>query len=215
MKTVLLLLAALFTGSTLSGAQPPPPDPVRETRLAIESAIADFDAKNYEAALKKLEAINAKVPDDPFVLNLMGAAYTKKKDFATAQKYFEQALEKSPNFFPANFNIGEILFLQRRYPAALAHFQRIQKTEPRNELLQFKILLCHLQLGDEEAAAKTLKGIKYPGDTPAWYYAQAAWESKRGNNKKALEYLTGAKYIFGGKTTLFDETFQDLGIKLR
>jgi len=40
-------------------------------------------------------------------------------------------------------------------------------------------------------------------------------ESKNGNNKRALEYLTGAKYIFGPKTALFDETFEDLGIKLR
>lgn len=215
MKTATLILAAILTGTGLVNAQTAPPDISRESKLAIQAALADFDSKNYDAALKKLEAVDAKLPEDPFVQNLLGAAYTKKKDYTTARKYFDKALEKQPDFFPAKFNLGELFFLQRQYDEALTYFQKMQDADPRNELLQFKIFLCELQLGNKEAAAKALKGIKYPGDTPAWYYGQAAWESKNGNNKKALEYVTGAQYIFGPKTALFDETFQDLGIKLR
>lgn len=215
MKTPLLILAAILTGAVLANAQTAPPEVSRESKLAIQAALVDFDSKNYDAALIKLEAVDSKMPDDPFVQNLLGAAYTKKKDYAVAKKYFDKALAKQPDFFPAKFNVGELFFLQRQYAEALAYFQKMQEADSRNELLQFKIFLCHLQLGDKEAAAKALKGIKYPGDTPAWYYGQAAWESKNGNNKKALEYITGAQYIFGPKTALFDETFQDLGIKLR
>ena len=181
----------------------------------IQGALEDFDAKNYDEALKKLQDLDAKMPGDPFVQNLLGAAYTKKKDFATAQKHFDKALEKAPDFFPAKFNVGELLFLEHQYAEAMAYFQKMQEKDPQNELLQFKVFLCLLQLGNKERAAKALKGIKYPGDTPAWYYGQAAWESKGGNNRKALEYVTGAKYIFGPKTALFDETFEDLEIKLR
>ncbi|MFA7344422.1 MAG: tetratricopeptide repeat protein [Terrimicrobiaceae bacterium] len=215
MKTPILIFAAIFAGSLLARSQTPPPDNSRTVKPLIQAALMDFDAKNYDAALEKLQAAEAKVPDDAFVQNLLGAAYTKKKDYATARKYFDKALEKQPDFFPAKFNLGEIFFLQRQYAEALDYFQKMQGRDRQNELLQFKIFLCQLQLGNKEDAANALKAIKYPGDTPAWYYGQAAWESKNGNKKKALEYVTGARYIFGPKTALFDETFEDLEIKLR
>ena len=90
----------------------------------------------------------------------------------------------------------------------------MQEKDSQNELLQFKVFLCHLQLGDKDQAAKALKAIKYPGDTPAWYYGRAAWSINNGDTKKAVEYVTGAQYIFGPKTALFDETFADLELKL-
>ena len=214
MKKSILLFAAFLAGALLVEAQTAAPDVSRDSKRLIQGALADFDTKNYDAALTKLKVVDAKMPDDAFVQNLLGAAYTKKKDFATAQKYFDKSLEKQPDFFPAKFNVGELLFLQRRYAEALAHFQKMQEQDSQNELLAFKIFLCNLQLGDKDRAARTLKNIKYPGDTPAWYYGQAAWASKNGDNKKALEYVTGAQYIFGPKTALFDETFEDLGIKL-
>jgi hypothetical protein len=88
-------------------------------------------------------------------------------------------------------------------------------SDTRNELLQFKVVLCDLALNDTERAKKVMNAIKYPGDSPAWYYAHAAYENKTGNNKKAREYVAGAKYIFGPKTSLFDETFEAAGISLK
>jgi len=215
LKNLSLILGLLVASAAFVQAQIAPPNLSRESKALLQGSLADFDSKNYDQALEKLQSLEKSLPDDPFVLNLLGAAYTKKKDYTAAQGYFDKALAKLPNFFPAKFNLGELLFLQRRYSEAKQHFEAMQQMDPRNELLQFKIFLCDLQLGDKDAAKAILKTIKYPGDTPAWYYAQAAWESKNGNNKRALEYLTGAKYIFGPKTALFDETFEDLGIKLR
>ncbi len=211
------LFAVLVIGLGLSSAAPAqtPPTLSREARELIQGSLADFDAKKYDDALVKLRDAEKKLPDDPFVLNLIGAAYTKKKDFQTAQTYFDRSLEKQPDFFPAKFNVGELFFLQRQYQESYDYFSKMLQTDPRNELLQFKVFLSLLQLNQTDEAAKSLARIKYPGDTPAWYYAQAAWESKKGNKKKAAEYVTGARYIFGPKTAMFDETFEDLGIQLR
>lgn len=214
LKTPTILLAAFLAGAFPAATQAAPPDNSRESKLLFQAALADFDAKKYDEALLKLQTLEKKLPGDAFIQNLLGAAYTKKKDFATAQKYFDKSLEMQPDFFPAKFNLGELIFLQRQYPEALKYFQQMQERDPQNELLQFKVFLCQLQLGNMEEAAKALKAVKYPGDTPAWYYSQAAWASKNGDNKKAVEYVTGAQYIFGPKTALFDETFDDLGIKL-
>ncbi len=216
LKTAFLIMAVLLAVALIScSRQKTAAEDSVENKALIQEALADLAARKYDAALAKLQKAAQTPPDDPFVMNLLGAAYTKKKDYQTARDCFEKALAKQPDFFPAKFNVGELLFLQRRYADARDYFKKMQTPDRRNELLQFKIFLCELQLGDKDAAARTMKGIKYPGDTPAWYYAQAAWESKGNNNKKALEYITAAKNVFGVKTALFDETFEDLDIKLR
>jgi len=214
LKTLIpILVVVLALGESVLAQSPQRAN--REAQALLQSAMGDFDKKKYDEALTKLNELGKKTPDDPFIMNLIGAAYTRKKEYATAQQYFDKALEVQPNFFPAKFNVGEIMFLQRQYAEALAFFKKMLEADPRNELLQFKVFLCYLQLNQKDEASKAMKQIKYPGDTPAWYYGQAAWESKEGNKKKAIEYLTGARYIFGPKTALFDETFEDLGINLR
>jgi len=209
------LLTAIFAALMTSAFAQSVPTLNRESRALLQGALADFDAKRFDEALAKLQEAEKTSPDDPFVINLIGAAYTKKKEYGTALSYFEKSLSKDPNFFPAQFNIAELDFLQTNYPAALERFNKMLERDPRNELLQFKIFLTLLQMNRNEEAAKVLAKIPYPGNTPAWYYAQAAWESKRGNVKKAMEYVSGARYIFGPKTLMFDETFRDLAIKLR
>lgn len=196
-------------------AQSQAPAVDKKTREMIQSSLRDFDAKKYDDALVKLTEANKNYPDDVFIMNLLGAAYVKKKEFDTALKYFQAALAKQPDFFPALFNVGEVDFLRRSYATALDHFKGMLAKNPGNELLQFKVLLCELELGNMDAAAKTLAAMKFPGDTPAWYYAQAAMETKKGNKDKAREYVSGARYIFGPRTLLFDETFEDLGISGR
>lgn len=214
MKTTTIILAAVLALALPALAQRPAP-PSREAQKLIQSALADFDAKRYDAALEKTLKLEQEMPDDIMVMNLVGAAYTKKRDFANAQKYFDRALAKEPDFFAAKFNVGEILFLQRDYQGAYDHFNKMLESDPRNELLQFKVFLSLLELGQKDAAEQALKRIKYPSDTPAWYYGQAVWEFRNGDKKKAAEYVTGARYIFGPKTAIFDETLDDIGIKLR
>ena len=181
---------------------------------AIDAILEDFDREEYDAALKKLDEINLQSPNDPVVLNLIGSVYTKKNDYVTARSVFEKSLEVEPGFFPSEYNIGELLFLQKNYSAARDHFQAMRSEDSRHELLQFKVALCDILLGEFDRAQKVMRTIKFPGDSPAWYYAHAAWENHHGNSKKAREYVRGAKYIFGPKCSLFDETFITLGIDL-
>jgi predicted Zn-dependent protease len=213
MRLLIFLLLPLSLATTWGQVSAPLPED--STKAAIEAVLADFDAKKNDEALAKLETLQKKLPDDPLILNLIGSVYSKKKDYLAAESYFRKAVKKSPGFFPALYNIGEILFLEKKYTEAREHFQAMRGSDTRNELLQFKVVLCDLALNDTERAKKVMNAIKYPGDSPAWYYAHAAYENKTGNNKKAREYVAGAKYIFGPKTSLFDETFEAAGISLK
>jgi len=213
MRLLIFLLLTLSLASAWGQVSATLPED--STKAAIEAVLADFDAKKNDEALAKLETLQKKLPDDPLILNLIGSVYSKKKDYLAAESYFRKSVKKSPGFFPALYNIGEILFLEKKYTEAREHFQAMRGSDTRNELLQFKVVLCDLALNDTERAKKVMNAIKYPGDSPAWYYAHAAYENKTGNNKKAREYVAGAKYIFGPKTSLFDETFEAAGVSLK
>jgi tetratricopeptide (TPR) repeat protein len=177
----------------------------------IERALADFEKKKYAEALAKLQEAEKEDPNNPFIMNLMGAAYTKQQDYTTAKTYFDKALSQNPDFFPARFNLGEILFLQKQYPQALGFFTDMLRQAPSNELLQFKVVLSLLMTDQVEDARKLASRMRLPGEGPAWYYAHAAIETKVKNKGKASEYLSGAKTLFPNQISLYDETFEDLG----
>ncbi|CAN5635936.1 hypothetical protein BH09VER1_BH09VER1_15500 [soil metagenome] len=206
-RLLILCLGILLGIRTLSGAV----DDNAKIQSLVDSALVDFEAKRYDPALKSLLDAEKLAPDSAFILNLVGAAYTKKKDYAKAKSCFEKALGSDPNFFPAQFNIGELLFLQKQYPQALSHFVKMSSADPGNELLQFKLVLCLLLTDQVDDAQKLAKHMKFPGEGPAWYYAQAALQIKAGDKAKAREYRATAESIFPGKISLYAETFQDLG----
>lgn len=189
------------------------PDDADKFQAAIQAVVTDFNDNKIDAALAKLQELQKSIPDDPSILNLLGSAYSKKKDYAVAEEYFRKALDEISDFFPAAFNLGEILFLQKKYTESRDYFQKLRAQDRDNELLQYKVALCDVLLSDDDRAQKSIQSIKYPGDSPAWYYAQAAWEFKKGNLKKGREYVRVAKSIFGSKTALFDETFANLQFK--
>ena len=87
--------------------------------------------------------------------------------------------------------------------------------DPGNEILQFKTALCLLLMRREDEAEKLLARMKFPGNGPAWHYAHAASQSMEVNRREARGLLATAQGIFPGKTSLYDETFQDLSWPIR
>jgi len=183
----------------------------KSDQTLVERALADFEKKKYAEALAKLQEAEKATPDDPFILNLIGAAYTKQKDYANAKTYFDKSLALNPDFFPARFNVGEILFLQKQYPQALGFFTDMLRQAPGNELLQFKVVLSLIMTDQVDDARKLANRMKFPGDGPAWYYAHAAVARKENQKSKASEYLAGARNFFPNQISLYNETFEDLG----
>lgn len=181
-----------------------------EVQSLVEKALVDFNANKYDAALPLLQQADTLRPNTPFILNLLGAAYTKKKDFPRAKEQFDKALAADYSFFPAQFNLGEIFFLQKQYPSALDHFSRMLKNYPDNELLQFKVALTLLLTNHQADAEKLAAKMKFPGQEPAWYYTQAALAMIAKDKGLARKNIAAAEVMYAGKTSLYNETFQDL-----
>ena len=208
-----LLLAVLLATAPPAPAKLTEPDAAQLQETATEEVLANIKAGELDAATANVEELLKTSPGNPAALNLLGSVQTKKKDYTAARATFEKILAADPSFFPAQFNLGEILFLEKNYPAAREHFAAMRSSDPKNELLQFKVVLCDIQAGDEESARRVLRGMRFPGDSPAWYYANAAMENNQGNKDQARRLVRTAREIFGEKTELFDDSFETIGLK--
>ena len=203
------------TTAEISPSDTKPQDPLqnarfRESLIRANQAIEDG---KFDEALRFVEQAESTIPGTPTVLNLRGAVETKTKDYAKADASFEAALQIAPEFFPADFNRGEVLFLQKNYAGAREWFSRMQQALPGNELIQFKIFLCLLKEGRTQDAERVMRAMRYPSDSPAWYYAHAAWEFENKRPSDGRKYVESAKFIFGeDKTKMYAETFRDIAI---
>jgi len=75
--------------------------------------------------------------------------------------------------------------------------------------VRFKVLLCHLLLGEDDQAQKIAQGLIPAGNTPAWYYAHAMIARKAGDEKTARKHLAAARSIYlAPNCKLFDESIE-------
>src|SRR5260370_12856532 len=57
-----------------------------------------------------------------------------------------------------------------------------------------------------------MEQFQFTGDTPALYYAQAAWEFKHNNPEKAADWTASAKRIYSpALNSVFADAFYDVG----
>jgi len=66
--------------------------------------------------------------------------------------------------------------------------------------------------GKESRAQTMMDQFQFTGDTPALYYAQAAWEFKHNNPEKAADWTASAKKIYSpALNNVFADAFYDVG----
>ena len=154
------LLAAVLFSTSIAMAQFSTPDAEEAKNIAVEWVLADYGAQKYDEALERLMNLKDRHPSDPLILNLMGSVYIKKLNYQKAEKAFRQALDLEPGFFPAAYNLGELLFLQQKYPLARQYYETMRATDHRHELLQFKVALCDIMSGETERATKVASAAR-------------------------------------------------------
>jgi hypothetical protein len=80
------------------------------------------------------------------------------------------------------------------------------------ELIKFKIYMTLLLEGKENRAQSMMEQFQFTGDTPALYYAQAAWEFKHNNGEKAADWVASAKKIYSQPlNNIFADALYDVG----
>lgn len=213
-KTFQRLLAVLAVVAAITGCskRPSAASTPLQADEALRTAAKALEEKKPDKALRALAPALEVRPQDPEVLNMKGAILTKLKDYAGAKACYEKALQQSPGFFPARYNIGALMALRGEWEPATAHFRNMLIDQPNNELVQYKLLLLLLAHDSDPILQKKLFSSETPSNTPGWYYASAARSYKQGNRSEAARFTEVAKSIYGDQTAIFEEELEESGL---
>ena len=113
--TISLLVLSSFAASGVAPSK-------TELEAMYDKAFREFDANNYEQALKDLDAIDARQPDLAESQNLRGVILMRQKDYAKAETALQKALASDPKFWNARFNLAEIPFLAEKLAGSAEAF---------------------------------------------------------------------------------------------
>ena len=82
----------------------------------------------------------------------------------------------------------------------------------KDELARFRVFLTYLLEENYSDARRTIDLIPFPGDTPAYYYANAAWDFGHQRPEAAKKWIGRAYWTFiPEKCATFDDSIYELG----
>ncbi len=187
-------------------------------RSRVEQARQAYQQRDFAAARKFIDDADAADPNQAATLNLRGEILLEQKQFDQAEAEFKKALKADSRFRQAQFNLALVPLKKKDYATARDRFEELlnktaagDKSEAA-QLIKFNIYMTWLLEDKDSHAQKLMEQFQFTGDTPALYYAQAAWEFKHNNPTKATDWITSAKKIYSPALNLvFADSFYDLG----
>src|SRR5438477_5126406 len=184
----------------------------------FEQAQQALRQRDFGTAGKLVDEANQADPNQPTTLNLRGEILMEQKQFDEAEAAFKRAAKLDPKFREAQYNLAQIPFKKKDYAKARERFEALYKQTPGGdknqaaELIKFKIYMTLLLEGKESRAQSMMEQFQFTGDTPALYYAQAAWEFKHNNQEKAADWVASAKKIYSQPlNNIFADALYDVG----
>jgi len=184
----------------------------------FEQAQQALRQRDLAAARKLIDEADQAEPNQSATLNLRGEILMEHKDFDGAEGAFKKAAKADPKFREAQYNLAQIPFKKKDYAKARERFEALYDRTPGGdknqaaELIKFKIYMTLLLEGKESRAQAMMEQFQFTGDTPALYYAQAAWEFKHNNPEKATDWTASATKIYSpALNSVFADAFYDVG----
>ena len=187
-------------------------------RSKFEQSQQAFRQRDFATALKLVDEADKADPNQPATLNLRGEILMQQGQFDDAETAFKKAAKLDPKLRDAQYNLAQIPFKKKEYAKARDRFETLYKRIPggeknqASELIKFKIYMTLLMEGKESRAHSMMEEFQFTGDTPALYYAQAAWEYKHNNSQKAEDWTNSANKIYSPALNgVFADAFYDVG----
>jgi len=187
-------------------------------RSKFEQSQQAFRERDFATALKLVDQADQADPNQPATLNLRGEILMQQQQFDQAEAAFKKAAKLDPKFREAQYNLAQIPFKKKDYAKAQERFETLYNRTPGGdknqaaELIKFKIYMTLLLQGKESRAHSMMEEFQFTGDTPALYYAQAAWEYKHNSPEKAADWTGSANKIYSpALNSVFADAFYDVG----
>ena len=179
---------------------------------AVNEVFRAFRTRDWARTLEALDKADKILPPTPVTLNTRGAIAIEERKFEEGARLCEEALKLDPKFYAARFNLAEIPLVQGRYAESRKMFEKFIRENPKDELARFRIFLTLLLEKNYDDARRAIDQIPFPGDTPAYYYANAGWEFAHASPDEAKKWLGRAEWTFGpDKCAMFADSFYEIG----
>ncbi len=179
--------------------------------------VAKREARNGKLAeaLVALDRVDKAGQPTAASLDLRGCIYLEQEKFDDARKAFEAAHTTGEGSILASLHLGDVLFRQKKFDEARTAYERLERQTNILvwiEHIRYGVLLARLGAHNEADAQRAFERIKFPTETPAYYYAQAAWQFAHGKKGDAQKWLNTADKIFDANSVAwFARPLYDLG----
>jgi len=187
-------------------------------RSKFEQSQQAFRQRDFATALNLVDEADKADPNQPATLNLRGEILMQQGQFDDAEAVFKKTAKLDPKLRDAQYNLAQIPFKKKEYAKARDRFETLYKRIPGGdknqaaELIKFKIYMTLLMEGKESRSHSMMEEFQFTGDTPALYYAQAAWEYKHNNTQKAEDWTNSSNKIYSPALNgVFADAFYDVG----
>jgi tetratricopeptide (TPR) repeat protein len=208
----LFLALIVFTTSSLFATDD---QPARVGENLVEVAQRDFEKENFAGAHATLDRFEKSKGPTAESLDLRGCIYMEQGNLDGAAKAFEAAHSAEPALFTPRLHAADLLLRQKQYGQARSIYESLLKERKivmSLERLRFAILVTYLGEQNESEARSAFAEIIFPTESPAYYYAQAAWAFAHAKNSEGQDWIKSASKIFSpAKTGWFARPLYDLG----
>jgi len=191
----LLVSALLFAAAN---------DNTRVGQNFIETARREFQKGNFADARSALDQFEKAGQPTVDSYDLRGCIDMEQGNLNEAGKAFAAAHNANSSIFTPRLHAGDLFFRQKQYAEARGAYETLWKETNiliSKERLRYGILLTYLGEKDEAAAKETFEQITFPTESPAYYYAQAAWAFAHGKQRDAEKWLKSAAKVYDATTT--------------
>jgi putative PEP-CTERM system TPR-repeat lipoprotein len=163
-------------------------------------------AGNFDKALKAIDTLEKKEPNNPATHNLRARTLLGKKDVAGARASFEKALAINPTFFPAAASLAALDLAEKKPEDARKRFEAVLAADPRHvqSLLAIAQLRANAGASSDEIAGLIGKAISAnPQDVSARLALIQNYLVAK-DNRKALSAANEASAALPDKPEILD-----------
>lgn len=167
---------------------------------------AHLRGNQVDKALKAIDALEKKQPDNPATFNLRARTLLAKKDTPGARAAFDKALSLNPTFFPAAASLAALDLAEKKPDDARKRFESVLTKDPKN--IQAMLALAELRANNggsvDEVSGLIAKAVTANPTEMAPRLALIQYWLQQKDNKKALTAANDAVAAFPEKPEVLD-----------
>ena len=195
-----------------------PTERLARAQADLARAERAYRRRDLEGAWQLLDQVDAAAPNQAVTYNLRGEILLDEGKTDEAETALRNALAADPQLLAARYNLARVPFAKKDYAAARKELEALLgavsggKETKKERLIRYQIFLTLLLEGREAVAQKAMDEFKMMDDSPALYYAQAAWAFQHGNPKQGNNWVANASNLYSTELNrAFAAPFSDLG----